>query len=397
MTAPGATPHQRGRKGVPPDDGTADCCVRFTWASDLEIFEYLTAPWREAMTAIVPKAWQEFVRGTGPRPVGRVPSPFSIDFEYHNPDGDEISSDRPTATTEILDRIASHLDAVGVGRAVLCLSSGSLVPALPNVHLTIEGCRAINDWLIERCVAHDPRFYTGILVPTQVPEAAATEIRRIGGHERVAGILLTANGLARPFGHPVYHPIYAAAAELGRPVIIQSGGDAVTDVVTYPTAAGIPGTYTAYRTLSPQTLMTHATSLIGQGVPSTFSGLRFLLLGGGFVWLPPFLWNLDTNYLPHRISVPWLRDLPSEYFRQFFCVGTHPFNYSVSPERLRRYCGSLPGYESLICYSGGFSDWDHDTPQKLRAALPPEWWKAVMADNAHTLFGWDADDSVMLA
>ena len=54
-------------------------------------------------------------------------------------------------------------------------------------------------------------------MPAQLPEAAAGEIRRIGGRDEFVGVFLP--GAARiPYGNPVYDPIWAACNDLGLPV-----------------------------------------------------------------------------------------------------------------------------------------------------------------------------------
>src|SRR4029077_645445 len=88
-----------------------------------------------------------------------------------------------------------HLDPAGVEAALLCHGTGMLVPTLGVPRLTVEFARAINDWTIDRWVPADTRLHATILVPTQVPELAAEEIRRVGRRDRMAAVLLGANGL----------------------------------------------------------------------------------------------------------------------------------------------------------------------------------------------------------
>ena len=106
-------------------------------------------------------------------------------------------------------------------------------------------------------VGADPRLLGTILVPTQVPDAAAAEIRRVGANDRMAAVLLTVCGLARPFGHPCYAPIFEAAHELDLPVVIRTGTNQTIDAHV-PAAGGVPSTFTESRALAPQELMTHA-------------------------------------------------------------------------------------------------------------------------------------------
>ena len=46
-------------------------------------------------------------------------------------------------------------------------------------------------------------------------DEAVAEIHRLGDHPQMVGVLFASNPLRRPLGDPIYHPIYAAAAEYG--------------------------------------------------------------------------------------------------------------------------------------------------------------------------------------
>src|SRR5438105_15786058 len=61
------------------------------------------------------------------------------------------------------------------------------------------------------------------MVGSQLPDVAAEEIRRHAANPRMVQAMLVDNPFNRGFGHPVFHPIYAAAEETGRPVAIHGG------------------------------------------------------------------------------------------------------------------------------------------------------------------------------
>jgi predicted TIM-barrel fold metal-dependent hydrolase len=316
---------------------------------------------------------------------------MNYDLMYHNPAGDFVAGSVPPGAAaggcDVALLRQQHLDPDDVEHALLCHGTGMLVPALAVPRLTVEFTRAINDWTIERWLTVDPRVSGTVLVPTQVPELAAEEIRRVGRHERMAAVLLGANGLGKPFGHPVYHPILKAAHELGLPIVIRAGGDELVESATYPAAAGLPGTYSEYRVLAPQTMMTHTGSLICQGVMNRYRSLRFLLLGASIAWITPFLWRLDTEYKAFRSDVLWLRTLPSEVFRERFFVGTHPCVFSGAEDRLVRYLAVDHGLEDLVCYASGYPDGECTTPSAVQRVLPPSWRAKVLRENALRFLG----------
>jgi predicted TIM-barrel fold metal-dependent hydrolase len=264
-----------------------------------------------------------------------------------------------------------------------------LLPSHPSALVAVELIRAVNDWTIQQWLSIDHRLHALALIPTQIPDQAAVEIRRIGTNSQMVGVLMAANPLGKPFGHPIYEPIYKAAADMGLTIVIHTGGDATVDTLAAPTAAGMPGTYAAYHVLSPQALMAHVVTLIGQGVPERYPTVKFVVIGGGAAWVVPQMWRFDTDYKAFRLDSPWLKDLPSAYFRKSFRVGTYPFDYAASADQLASYFGAYPGVEDVLCYASGYPDWDCDTPAKVEASLPPAWWSRVMRDNARQSFRWD--------
>src|SRR5438128_1613521 len=158
--------------------------------------------------------------GGGVRPFfGQFPSREGLPFgSYSNPYGDNRRDTYPAegppgSDYELLRK--QLLDGLGVSRALLAHGVGVLAAALPNPHLAAAVARAANDWTIDCWLDRDERLAGSVLVSSQVPDAAAAEIRRVGGDRRMAAVVLTANGLEKPLGHPVYHPIYAAAEECG--------------------------------------------------------------------------------------------------------------------------------------------------------------------------------------
>ena len=99
----------------------------------------------------------------------------------------------------------AYLDPGNVWRGILTYDTGDF-EAGQNPYFTSDVCRAVNDWNLDTWLGADERLYGLIAVPTSWPEAGAAEIRRLGGHERFAGVLLSNNGLGIPFGHPVVPP-----------------------------------------------------------------------------------------------------------------------------------------------------------------------------------------------
>src|SRR5262249_36590441 len=150
-----------------------------------------------------------------------------------------------------------------------------LTPSIPDAWLSVELSRAYNDWTSERWLrGRDARMYGLIIVPNQVSEAAVAEIARMAQEPRMVGVLMAANGLSKPLGHPAYHAISSAAAAAGLPVVTHGGGERVADTLVYPTAAGMPSTVSEYRAMRDQAQASYLVSMLGQGVFELLPSLR---------------------------------------------------------------------------------------------------------------------------
>lgn len=356
-----------------------DACVHNCAAAESEIVEHL------------PAAWRRYIGRPGTLPNGGGAMPIVPLMPYHNPLGNKLRS-----ATGVLDAppgsdpatvLAEHLDAHAIERAVLCLDREMFIPALPNVRLSIELCRAVNSWTEERWLAADPRLHGVILAPLQVPELAAAEILRAARNDRMAAVLFGVNGLNKPVGHPVYDPIFRAAADSQLPVIVHAGLDCPVDTLTDPVPGGPPSTYTDFHVLQSTPLATSLVSLIGQGVFERYPDLKVLLVGGGVTWLAPLMWRFDTDFRALRRDAPYLRMLPSEYVRDRIRVSTYPLEVADA-SAFQRYLTAYDGLDGLLCYASGYPNWDCDTPERVGQALPAAWGERVMRTNALELFRW---------
>ena len=117
-----------------------------------------------------------------------------------------------------------------------------------------------------------------------------------------------------------------------------------------------------------------------------FPSLRFVLIEGGFAWLPPLMWRLDRAWRKLRAEVPDLDRLPSELVRDRFWVSTQPME---EPERPGQYLElleqlAMPG---RIMFSTDYPHWDFDSPDRaLPTQLPSDVRRGILHDNAAALY-----------
>jgi hypothetical protein len=347
-----------------------DLAVRHDWASQNELMPYLSS------------GWQEYVGVEGTLPDGGGAIPVLPKFPYHrlrHPPSERSA----TNAAEVVRDLLAHPRS----QALLVHDRAPRMASLPNAQLSRALIRAANDWTVEQWLDTDPRLSAAALVPSQIPEAAAEEIRRVGRHPRIVGVVLGDNGLGKPFGHPAYRPIHEAAAELGLVLVLADGTDTTPDNLTSPVGGGMPATYAEYKALCFQTVQTHLVSLIGQGVLERHPGLRVLVIGGGLAWAPALLWRLDNEYRALRRETPWLTKLPSEYFVEHVRVATYPLDRVPDPEVLGRVLRLVPGYEDTVCFGSGYPAFDADEARRVAAVVDPGFADALFWKNAEALLG----------
>jgi predicted TIM-barrel fold metal-dependent hydrolase len=357
-------------------NGVIDCDLHHARRSDEELLDYL------------PSAWREYVLGPGQA----GPVPLTVRDGYPNPHGfmraDTYPDDGPPGSD--LDLIERQLlGPCGTRRAVLTYGDDMHVSGHHNPYFATVLARALNDWTIERWLDADSRFAGSIVVACQLPEEAAKEIRRLADEPRMVQVLLGDNPTKQPFGHPIFHPIYEAAAETGRPIAIHAGAN---DWANPPsTGGGTASTYLEVHTLWPQAVQTHLVSFVAHGVFEKFPSLRLLLVETGAAWIGPLLWRFDTEFKGLRREVPWLRKLPSEYVAEHVWVTTQPLELSPRREQAIEALSWFGGEDRLV-FSSDYPHWDADDLDYLRQRLPASWHDKVFRENAMKLYGWTEAD-----
>lgn len=369
-----------------------DSCVFHEWSSTEDLAPYLTPSWREVCL----------------RPGDRVGmlSPKSM-WWYRNPYGSKVSSAYPEqANVKKVEQFGSVVTPSAVAmstyeilaaqlladrrrdRVVLGFNDGLLATAYPDYNLAAAIVSAANDWTVEQWLARDDRLFALAMVSTAVPEQAAAEIRRLGANDRIVGVAVGLNVLGKPLGHAIYQPVHRAAAELNLPLIIQVGIDGATDLTTQPIAGGPAATYAEYDAFGAGPLMTHLASMMISGTFEMFPGLKVLLVGGGITWAPGFLWRLNYWFNTIQSEAPWLRQLPSEYFREHVRLSTYSLESVPKPDDLRKALETIPGIESTLIYASGYPNADYSEPDDVARRLPSEWHDRLFRDNALEFFRW---------
>lgn len=280
------------------------------------------------------------------------------------------------------------LDKFNYVRAVLTHDVGDFACHL-NPYLAEAVCRAANDWNIERWLSHDERLVGLVVAPLGMPESAAAEIRRVGKHPRMVGVLLAGSPLGRPFGDPIYHPVYEAAAEMGLALSIHPAGSDRPGVTMRSTPAPFM-TVVEFAGLQSQQAAHHISSFIVHGVFEKFPSLHLVVKEYGVAWLPSLIWRLDQGNELLRLESPWVKRWPSEYIHDHVKLATQPIEKSHdASDGLAQLLQSVDGIEDLLCFSSDYPHITFDDPTYVARQLPRGWERKVFCENACVAYGWD--------
>ncbi|MBJ7599486.1 amidohydrolase family protein [Candidatus Nephthysia bennettiae] len=337
----------------------------------------------------LPRAWRDYLTPSPDYTVPVVPS-----HTFGRISGSKLPDAGPVAGSDYALLRSRLLDAQGIDRAILTYDTGALIAVHPAQFMGRELVRAANDWCIDRWLdGRDQRLYSLVLVPNQLPEESAAEIRRAGAHPRMVGVLLGANGTGLLAGHSHFYPIYEAAVEMGLPIVLEAGNESNIYTLTHHTAGGPPVTYAEYRILADQSLTGHLGSLIAQGVFERYPGLKVLAMGAGAEWLGAVMTRFDFKFDSHGREVPWAPKRPSEYFHRSIRLTTYPLDPDDGAEELVKLLKTVDRVEDMLVYASGYPNWDTDWVADARRVLPVEWHDKVFNDNAAGFFAWPSAEA----
>ena len=267
------------------------------------------------------------------------------------------------------------------------LEYGILLPLLGagrQVNLGYGAARAsaINDWQIEEWIEKEPRLRGSIIVAFEDAELSAAEIDRLGDHPGFVQVLIESRTL-HPLGQRRYWPIYEAACRHDLPVAMHFGA-----LGGWPIGSGIgaPSFYVEYHTGQLTSFQDQVISLVCEGVFERFPTLRFVLVEGGFGWLPPLMWRLDRAWRKLKSEVPDLKRLPSEYMREHLWFTTQPVEEPPRADEFQQLLDDL-GMDDKIMFATDYPHWDFDAPdQAIPSWLPEETRRVILAENARKLY-----------
>lgn len=259
------------------------------------------------------------------------------------------------------------------------------VQGVGNSHYAAAICSAINDYTKEHWLSQDSRLKGSIFVTKQAPQLAAKEIDRLAGDGSWAQVIFS-SGAHLPYGNSFYHPIYEACARHNLPVMIHAGMEG-GGMNSPTTGAGYVTHLAEWKASQTQAMMAHLASLIFEGTFDTFPELRVVLNEGGAFWIAPYLWRLDLDWKSLRVQTPWVKQLPSEYFRQHFRVTTPSLEKAPDEATFHQYMNSIHAQDTLMyCSNYPYMEQEPDAPLASLPSIDEALQERILYRNAAELY-----------
>jgi predicted TIM-barrel fold metal-dependent hydrolase len=337
----------------------------------------------QTVYAYMPEAWrQRFVR----KRCHQIGLQLSIKFTHPNggiqredarpPSGRLIASDPAFVATDLMD-------AHRIGAAVLnSIQSCALCTVLSSVEESIVFAAAFNDFFIDKWLSADSRYRLAIAVPSQDPCAAVAEIERVGKHPQVVAVALPMLNVL--LGDRRWWPIYEAARRAELPILLHGSGTEGIFTGAPGLAGGLMDSYVERYLAMTHVAEANIANLIFSGTFEKFSGLKFVFVEFGFLWLLPLMWRMDRAWRHLRHGCPWVKRSPIDYVYEQCRFSTQPMDEPADTDDLDRLV-SMIGYDPL-CFSSDYPHWDNEMPAHLIGRLPASARRKVFHDNAMQTF-----------
>jgi hypothetical protein len=327
------------------------------------LFPYLSEHWRETVTQTLFKG---AIDANYPRNAPTTARP-----EYRDPSGPPGSS---------LEQVRKHvLDARAVERAILTCTYA--IDSLRNPDVAIAFASAVNDWQIAEWLDKEPRLRASMVVPTQLPAAAAREIDRVGDHPGFVQVILPIRSHL-PYGNRIHHPTFEAIARKGLVAGLHFGGHPGNP----PTPEGWPSYYVEEYVDMATVAASQLTNIVTEGLFDEFPTLRMAFLEVGWTWLAPHMWRFDKEWRNLRRLVPWVRRAPSNYIREHVRFTIQPLDAPPDARQLVQAVDMI-GSEDVLMYSSDFPHahaWDPE--QVLFPELPESLARKIRSENARGFY-----------
>lgn len=349
-------------------------------------FHPMPIPGDPQVSEHLPQRWRDYIAAYGLGYIGSGTLTPPQRKYTHRLDAEDangrVGVDPHWAKEQVLDKFDMTAAILTCPQSYIIGSTGTNNPT----ELAMALARAYNDALAHTWMAADPRYYSAIVIPRDLP-GAAEEIRRCkeGPHgDRFVQVLMSPGG-QEPLGRQRYWPIFEMCQHFDLPLAFHVPG-----LGRQGTANGSVSFYCESHMNFAALPMAMLPSLIFEGVFERFPRLKIVLVELGWSWLPTFSWRLDATWKKLRDEVPHVKRLPSDYLKQHLWFTTQPLE---EPEKLEETEAVFrmfedAGFAERLMYSSDYPHWDFDSPyESVPETFPIERRRRILGENASRLYG----------
>jgi len=271
------------------------------------------------------------------RVLDRNPETGAKDFArlFLQPEGYGKGTYRPyhaeTTIGGLFNRVRlEHMDREGIDHQVIYGSIVLAFNSLIDADLAVVLCRAYNDYIHEDLARYGDRLHPVAILPLQDPQEAVAEMRRCVLELGMPSVCIPPNlpmphpaapdrfpdiRVPKQLSHPDFHPVFAAAQELG----ISLGIHGAPGMQLAGGSSDQLDSFTLVHVFANRAMQQMAVSrLIFDGVMEAFPDLKFGFLEAGVGWVPDFFHSLHEHW-EKRIAHfdPELEPSPREFLSEF--------------------------------------------------------------------------------
>jgi aminocarboxymuconate-semialdehyde decarboxylase len=231
----------------------------------------------------------------------------------------------------------------------------------------------INDAIAELCADHPERFIGMGTVSLQHPELAAQQLEKLILEYGFKGVQISTLVSGRDIADRFFDPFWARAEELGAVVFVHPSGTTLGSRVAEHYLMNVIG--------QPLETTICLSKLILGGTLDRHQNLKIIAAHGGG-YLPAYSVRMDHANAA-RPDTGNCECRPSDYLSRIWYDSV-----VFDPEQLERLIAAV-GKEQILTGTDYPFDMGHHNPSAMVAKLDPETQKAILGDNAATLFGLD--------
>ena len=136
----------------------------------------------------------------------------------------------------------------------------------------------------------------------------------------------------------------------------------------------------------PQSFQPQIASLVYEGVFERFPKLKFVMIEGGFGFMPPLMWRLDRAWELMGDEIPQCEHRPSDTIRNHIWLTTQPVEEPDRPEHFHQLLSQMDMNDKLL-FATDYPHWDFDAPnQCFPPDLDADLREDIFSENARTLY-----------